>query len=58
MLRWEYRPGSVLYFVWTQERDATTEALGDLRFGPSTRRLLDAQAERHLHGEGDVLPGL
>ena len=43
VLRWEYRPGSVLYFVWTQER-SDEEALGDLRFGPSTRRLLDAQA--------------
>ena len=43
VLRWEYRPGSVLYFVWTQER-TDEEALGDLRFGPSTRRLFDAQA--------------
>jgi hypothetical protein len=43
VLRWEYRPGSVLYFVWTQER-TEEEALGGLRFGPSTRRLLDARA--------------
>ena len=43
VLRWEYRPGSVLYFVWTQER-SDYEPSGDLRFGPSTRRLLDAQA--------------
>jgi hypothetical protein len=43
VLRWEYRPGSVLYFVWTQDR-ADYEPSGDLRFGPSTRRLLDAQA--------------
>ena len=43
VLRWEYRPGSVLYFVWTQER-TDSEDLGDLRFGPSTRRLFDAQA--------------
>jgi hypothetical protein len=43
VLRWEYRPGSVLYLVWTQER-ADEEALGALRFGPSTRRLLDARA--------------
>jgi hypothetical protein len=43
VLRWEYRPGSVLYFVWTQER-TDFEPLGDLRFGPSTRRLFDAQA--------------
>jgi hypothetical protein len=44
VLRWEYRPGSVLYFVWTQER-SDEEALGDLRFGSSTRRLFDAQAD-------------
>jgi hypothetical protein len=43
VLRWEYRPGSVLYFVWTQERE-DFEPAGDLRFGPATRRLLDAQA--------------
>jgi len=44
VLRWEYRPGSVLYFVWTQQR-TDAEALGDLRFGHSVRRLFDAQAE-------------
>ena len=43
VLRWEYRPGSVLYFVWTQER-TDSQDLGELDFGPSTRRLLDAQA--------------
>ena len=43
VLRWEYRPGSVLYVAWTQER-TDHEALGDLRVGPSTRRLFDAQA--------------
>ena len=43
VLRWEYRPGSVLYLVWTQER-SDEEARGDLRLGPSTRRLLDTRA--------------
>jgi len=43
VLRWEYRPGSVLYLVWTQER-ADYEGMGGLRLGPSTRRLLDAPA--------------
>jgi len=43
VLRWEYRPGSVLYFVWTQER-VDEEEFGELRFGPSTRRLFDTQA--------------
>ena len=44
VLRWEYRPGSVLYFVWTQVRE-DFEPFGDLRFGPSTRRLLDTAAD-------------
>jgi hypothetical protein len=43
VLRWEYRPGSALYFVWTQER-TSQEDTGDLSLGPSTRRLLDAPA--------------
>ena len=44
VLRWEYRPGSVLYFVWTQER-TDYEPDGDLQFGRSARRLVDAQAD-------------
>jgi hypothetical protein len=44
VLRWEYRPGSVLYLVWTQQR-ADEEPTGEMRFGPSTRRLFDAQAD-------------
>jgi len=44
VLRWEYRPGSVLYLVWTQQR-TDQEPLGELRFGPSSRRLLDARAD-------------
>jgi hypothetical protein len=44
VLRWEYRPGSVLYLVWTQQR-TDEEALGELRFRASARRLFDAQAD-------------
>ncbi len=43
VLRWEYRPGSVLYFVWTQERTDTPSS-GDMGIGPSMRRLLDPRA--------------
>ncbi|HEX7941734.1 MAG TPA: hypothetical protein VF488_07995, partial [Gemmatimonadaceae bacterium] len=32
VLRWEYRPGSTLYFVWTQERSGE-DAAGNLGFG-------------------------
>jgi Domain of unknown function (DUF5916) len=31
VLRWEYRPGSTLYFVWTQERSGSDQ-FGDFDF--------------------------
>ncbi|HMG70635.1 MAG TPA: DUF5916 domain-containing protein [Gemmatimonadaceae bacterium] len=31
VLRWEYRPGSTLYFVWTQQRDGSDQ-FGDFNF--------------------------
>jgi hypothetical protein len=31
VLRWEYRPGSTLYFVWTQERSGSDQ-FGDFNF--------------------------
>jgi hypothetical protein len=31
VLRWEYRPGSTLYFVWTQQREGS-DNLGDFDF--------------------------
>jgi len=31
VLRWEYRPGSTLYFVWTQERSGS-DPVGDFDF--------------------------
>ncbi|MDQ6770911.1 MAG: carbohydrate binding family 9 domain-containing protein [Gemmatimonadota bacterium] len=31
VLRWEYRPGSTLFFVWTQERDGS-DKFGDFNF--------------------------
>ncbi len=44
VLRWEYRPGSVLYVVWTQQRTDTQDT-GELDFGASARRLFDAHAD-------------
>ncbi|HWJ23216.1 MAG TPA: DUF5916 domain-containing protein [Gemmatimonadaceae bacterium] len=32
VLRWEYRPGSTMYFVWTQQRSGS-EPIGDFDFG-------------------------
>jgi hypothetical protein len=40
VLRWEYRPGSTLYFVWTQER-AGDDPNGDFNFGRARRNLFD-----------------
>jgi hypothetical protein len=31
VMRWEYRPGSTLYFVWTQVREGS-DAFGDFEF--------------------------
>jgi hypothetical protein len=32
VMRWEYRPGSTLFFVWTQEREGS-DTFGDFEFG-------------------------
>ncbi len=42
VLRWEYRPGSTLYLVWTQGRDDFESVEGDRSFRGDFRRLFDA----------------
>lgn len=44
VLRWEYLPGSTLFFVWTQSR-ADFEDVGDFQFGQSIRRMFRAPAD-------------
>jgi hypothetical protein len=44
VLRWEYMPGSTLYFVWTQSRE-DFEGVGDFQLGRSMSRMLSAPAE-------------
>ncbi len=44
VLRWEYLPGSVVYFVWTQTR-SDSEDFGVFRFNHSVNRLLDAHPD-------------
>ncbi len=44
VLRWEYLPGSTLFFVWTQSR-SDFEDVGDFQFGSSMRRMFRAPAE-------------
>ena len=39
VLRWEYRPGSALFLVWTQGRDLSSSEPGALRVGPDLREL-------------------
>jgi hypothetical protein len=40
VLRWEYRPGSALYFVWTTGRSAWDPVEGDRSLGGNVRDLL------------------
>ena len=44
VLRWEYRPGSVLYLVWTQLRSISEED-GAFRFQRSVNRLWSARPD-------------
>ncbi|NWF89575.1 MAG: carbohydrate binding family 9 domain-containing protein [Ignavibacteriaceae bacterium] len=44
VLRWEYLPGSTLYFVWTQNR-ADVEPTGEFNFGRSVENLFDLRAD-------------
>jgi hypothetical protein len=39
VVRWEYRPGSTLFFVWTQGRDVSSTDPGTLRLGSDLRGL-------------------
>ncbi len=44
VLRWEFRPGSSAYFVWTQSRE-DADPSGEFRLGRSFSTLLDAKAD-------------
>ncbi|HEX8691851.1 MAG TPA: DUF5916 domain-containing protein [Longimicrobium sp.] len=44
VLRWEYRPGSVLFLVWQQQRDGF-EAVGDFDFGRDAGEVFRAPAQ-------------
>src|SRR5690606_14513081 len=43
VLRWEYRPGSTLFFVWQQQRDAFGPT-GTFNFRSDARELFSAPA--------------
>ena len=44
VLRWEYLPGSVIYFVWTQTRSGAEE-IGDFRFEESVTKMFAAEPD-------------
>ena len=44
VLRWEYFPGSTIYFVWTQTRAASV-SLGDFQFDRSFTGMLDIRPD-------------
>jgi len=44
VLRWEFRPGSTIYLVWTQN-GSESENLGDFEFGHSLSRLVDLRLD-------------
>ena len=44
VLRWEFKPGSTLFLVWTQSR-STTEAVGNLDFGRDVDGLFAAKPD-------------
>jgi len=44
VLRWEYRPGSALFLVWTQNRE-DMQPDGDFNFGHSMSNLMDVKSD-------------
>jgi hypothetical protein len=45
VLRWEYRPGSTLFLVWTRQGSDFTPFTGDLRLSRDLDRLFDAETD-------------
>ncbi len=44
MFRWEFKPGSTLYVVWTQEREDETSD-GQLAFNSDISRMMGAPGD-------------
>ena len=45
VLRWEYRPGSTLFLVWTRSSQIPTLPRGDIRFGDDAGALFQGPSE-------------
>jgi hypothetical protein len=48
VIRWEYRPGSTLFIVWTQRRHIDSSNSGTLRTGPDLRELFSRRPDNVL----------
>lgn len=48
VMRWEYRPGSALFFVWQQQRSAFTPLEGDFKFTRDTRDIFGRPSNTFL----------
>ena len=48
VLRWEYRPGSTLFLVWTQGRDLASSTPGSLQFGRDFRELFETRPANRI----------
>ena len=47
VVRWEYRPGSTIFFVWQQNRSDTVP-IGNFDFGRDRNALFDAHPDNIL----------
>jgi hypothetical protein len=45
VIRWEYRPGSTFFLVWTQDRNELAQHFGDFAVGRSFDRLVTVQPD-------------
>ena len=47
VLRWEYKPGSRVFFVWQQNRDER-DATGSVKIGEDLKKLLTANSSNRF----------
>ena len=55
VFRWEYRPGSTLFLVWSQGREGSADVEGHRVVPRGSGRSVRPARERHVPGEGVVL---
>lgn len=45
VVRWEYKPGSTIFFVWTHNQSDVHEEDGSFQFGRDMRRLFNSESD-------------